>query len=214
MTRSAPSRSESNAMASSTISIPAVSLAFKKALKAPPNPPAAPAPLRGTMSVWNCPAITRAKERMPRSRASAVWGSAPFWGAKTRAAPSGPQKGVLTSQATINSDSRAAGIRDDMSIRAMDSKSLPQPFSLCPRLSRNLTPNAESMPVPASLVALPPIPTRNLRHPLFSASEIISPVPYVEVIHGFSSSGSRSGSPLAADISITAVFTPPDLTMP
>ena len=72
MTRSAPSRSESNAMASSTISIPAVSLAFKKALKAPPNPPAAPAPLRGTMSVWNCPAITPAKERMPRSRASAV----------------------------------------------------------------------------------------------------------------------------------------------
>jgi hypothetical protein len=124
------------------------------------------------------------------------------------------KEGVLTSQATINSDSRAAGIRDDMSIRAMDFKSLPQPFSLCPRLSRNLTPNAESMPVPASLVALPPIPTRNLRHPLFSASEIISPVPYVEVIHGFSSSGSRSGSPLAADISITAVFTPPDLTMP
>ena len=62
MTRDAPSRSESNAMASSTISIPAVSLAFKKALKAPPNPPAAPAPLRGTMSVWNCPAITRAKD--------------------------------------------------------------------------------------------------------------------------------------------------------
>lgn len=79
MTRSAPSRSESNAMASSTISIPAVSLAFKKALKAPPNPPAAPAPLRGTMSVWNCPAITGQRNAcrgpgLPRFEGSLLFG--------------------------------------------------------------------------------------------------------------------------------------------
>ena len=91
---------------------------------------------------------------------------------------------------------------------------MPQPFNLCPWLSKNFTPNAESMPVPASLVALPPIPTKNLRHPLFNASKIISPVPYVEVIQGFCSSGSNSGRPLAEDISITAVFTPFKLTTP
>ena len=92
----------------------------------------------------------------------------------------------------------------------MDSKSLPSLSAFVRGCREILTPNAESMPVPivGGAAAYP--------YQEFAASpvqrvEIISPVPYVEVIHGFSSSGSRSGSPLAADISITAVFTPPDL---
>ena len=42
-------------------------------------------------------------------------------------------------------------------------------------------PSACSIPIPPSLVALPPIPTTNLLHPLLTASRITSPTPYVVV---------------------------------
>ena len=62
-----------------------------------------------------------------------------------------------------------------------------------------------NIPTPASLVALPPIPTKNLRQPRAIASMIISPVPSVEVAQGLRSSTVSSGKPLAAAISKIAV---------
>ena len=62
---------------------------------------------------------------------------------------------------------------------------LPLVPKVCPDLSRKRKPSACSIPNPASLVALPPIPIIKFLHPLFNASFINSPVPKVVVSIGF-----------------------------
>jgi len=81
---------------------------------------------------------------------------------------------------------------------------------VCPDLSRKRKPSACSIPNPASLVALPPIPIIKFLHPLFNASFINSPVPKVVVSIGFLCSIGTRGSPLMAAISIIAVLPLPD----
>ena len=65
-------------MASSTMSIPFLRVAPKKARKAPPIPPAAPAPATGTISIAYFSVITLAKDAMPSSKRFTISASAPF----------------------------------------------------------------------------------------------------------------------------------------
>ena len=74
-----------------------------------------------------------------------------------------------------------------------------------PSRSRIPYPRAWSIPAPPSLVALPPMPTMNLRQPFWMAARITSPTPKVVVFIGsFSASGTRV-IPAAPDISMIAV---------
>ena len=75
--------------------------------------------------------------------------------------------------------------------------------------SRNCMPSACSIPVPASFVALPPIPIIIFLQLLFKACLINSPVPYDVVFHGFLSLSFSSSIPDADAISITAVSPSP-----
>ena len=88
----------------------------------------------------------------------------------------------------------------------MTSRFSPTGLSSIPAGSRNIYPIAEAIPMPASLVALPPIPRIILSAPLLMASLIISPVPSVVVYRGFCFSLGTSLNPEAADISINAVL--------
>ena len=63
-------------------------------------------------------------------------------------------------------------------------------------------------PMPPSLVALPPIATTISWQPSSKAASISSPVPYVDACMGFLSSSFSRGSPEAAAISSTALFSP------
>ena len=74
-----------------------------------------------------------------------------------------------------------------------------------PSRSRIPYPRAWSIPVPPSLVALPPMPTMNLRQPFWIADRITWPTPKVVAFIGsFSASGTRV-IPAAPDISMIAV---------
>ena len=65
---------------------------------------------------------------------------------------------------------------------------------------------ASTIPLPPSHVALPPIPITIFLHPCCIASAIISPTPYVVAIIGLRSFSATRVSPLAAAISIYAVY--------
>ena len=188
------------------MSIPLLSLALRNALNAPPNPPAAPDPGTSCRSMPHSLMIILLRFSMPSSRKAMLSGVAPFCGPKTAAAPSGPQNGVSTSHAIVNSASLCI---DGASILPILPILPPHKPAIClPSVSKKRNPSASSIPAPASLVALPPMPIKNLLHPFSSASRIISPVPYVDVFSGFRSSGARRGNPDALDISMTAVFLP------
>ena len=77
---------------------------------------------------------------------------------------------------------------------------------IVPFSSLNRIPRACNIPVPASLVALPPMPSRIFRHPRRIAFLISSPVPNVVASIGLRFSLGISARPLAAAVSITAVF--------
>ena len=69
----------------------------------------------------------------------------------------------------------------------MDRRLIKERISMLNRQLKEVVKNREvqrhkrTQPIPPSLVALPPIPTINLRHPFFIASLISSPTPYVVV---------------------------------
>ena len=65
--------------------------------------PAAPAPGIGSTSMPNARRTTAAYRSKAASRTSTSAGEAPFWGPKTTAAPSGPVRGLVTSDAAITS---------------------------------------------------------------------------------------------------------------
>ena len=84
-----------------------------------------------------------------------------------KVAPFGPHNGLVTSQATRKLHSFSSGITWPARICATSfsaSASIPTGF---PDASRNSYPSTVSMPIPQSLVALPPIPTIKSRHPPF-----------------------------------------------
>ena len=120
----------SKCMASNTISIPRLSVALRKARKAPPMPPAAPAPAMGTILIWYLSSITCANEAIPASKRCTIVVSAPFCGAKTGAAPSLPQKGVSTSHAIVNTDWRRLSGTWVSSMRAISCIVPPQQWSI------------------------------------------------------------------------------------
>ena len=157
--------------------MPGFSSAFRKARKAPPKPPAAPAPGTWVISLPVVEWINREKDCIPTSNFSIIVSSAPFCRAKTCAAPSGPQKGLRTSQAIVKRVSLSAGWTEEKSIAAIRCRISPPFPKTAPSLSRNRAPNACNRPTPASFVALPPIPMTNSRYPCSIACNINSPVP-------------------------------------
>ena len=155
---------------------PRLSSAPKYARKAPPRPPAAPAPSILLTSMPVSASIFNAYPRSLSSSTSTSSSEAPFCGPKTRLAPFFPIYGVSTSQATVND----------------------RPWAF----SRN--PSALIIPIPPSLVALPPSPMRKRLQPLSMAANISSPSPLVVAISGLRSSLVRSVSPQAAADSMMA----------
>ena len=152
---------------------------------------------------------------IPYSSSATISCVAPFCGPKTAAAPSGPQKGVSTSHATMNSESAIDCGTMDVSIPDISFIDLPhRPCILFPSLSVKMNPRASSIPVPPSFVALPPIPIMNLLQPLPAASKIISPVPNVDDRRGLRSRVVSSVRPDAWAISIMAVCLPPIVAIP
>ena len=117
-------------IASSTISTPLRNVPLRNARNAPPIPPAAPAPATGTISIPYFCSITLANDAIPLSSDSTISGDAPFCGANTYAAPIGPQKGVSTSHAIVNVDSRTSVGTCESSICAMSPSIPPQQRSI------------------------------------------------------------------------------------
>ena len=146
------------------------------------------------------------------SRVFTISGVAPFCGPYTCDAPSGPVRGLLTSQATIVSVSKIAGCKSEISIDSNSAKPSPPRLSDVPSPFINFTPSASAMPAPPSFVALPPIPIIIRLHPKSKAALISCPVPKVVVCKGFLLSGGTRVRPDADAISITAVF--PSDSMP
>ena len=148
---------------------------------------------------------------MPSSSWRICSSFAPFCRAKTYAAPCGPQNGFCTSQATMNVASFSAGCRWLRSMCAICSMIFPPCSNSFPCLSYRCAPSACIMPMPASFVALPPMPIMNRRNPFSNASFISSPVPYVLVFIGFRSIGERVVSPFISAISMIAVRWSPNM---
>jgi hypothetical protein len=104
-------------------------------------------------------------------------GVAPFCGPNTAAAPRTPHRGLSTSQATVISVSARRGSSPDKSI-VFNLPNAPPPGANSERsVARNFAPSAWAMPVPPSLVALPPMPMMMRRRPASKAARISSPVP-------------------------------------
>ena len=175
--RSAPVILLPKSSTSSIRRIPGFNSAFRNARKPPPIPPAAPAPGISEMSLPVVDRITRESACILVSSSLTILASAPFCEAKTEAAPSDPQKGLRTSQAIVKRASFKAGCTADVSMEATCDMILPPVPNRFPRLSRKRNPKACSIPNPASLVALPPMPTIKWRQPCSRASRISSPVP-------------------------------------
>ena len=148
--------------------------------------------------------VFSAKRRSPASISFTICASAPFCGPKMALAPFSPQSGLFTSHATRKAHAASSGraAADEMCSRA-NSPAAPPGIGL-PSASVRSKPSACSMPAPPSLVALPPMPIKNLLHPRSSASPITCPTPKVVVCSGLRFSFGTSGSPAAPAISITA----------
>ena len=112
----------------------------------------------------------------------------------------------------MNSVSVSSGMIPETSTDAMCPRDSPVPGCALPAVSRKRKPRAESIPVPPSLVALPPSPNMMRLHPCFSASATSSPVPKVVVSSGLRSSSRSRVSPEAAATSMMAV--PPSADIP
>ena len=84
----------------------------------------------------------------------------------------------------------------------MRGKLSPTAFSSSWSLFKNLNPRAAAIPIPASLVADPPIVKTISAAPFSIASRMSSPVPNVLVKYGFLSLVFKSSMPEALDISM------------
>src|SRR5919106_607895 len=106
-----------------------------------------------------------AAARCPRawSRSRTCSGVAPFWGPYTAEAPSGPVRGLSTSEAATTSASRTAGSRPEASMRARLRRAAPPGGRSEPRSSSSRIPRAWAIPAPPSFVALPPMHTTTRR---------------------------------------------------
>ena len=87
-------------------------------------------------------------------------------------------------------------------IEWISGKLSPTAFSSSFSLFKNLNPKAAAIPIPASLVADPPIVKMISVAPFSIASSINSPVPKVLVKYGFLSLIFKSSIPEALDISM------------
>ena len=116
---------------------------------------------------------------------------------------------MLTSQATANVDPLTRLSMFDRSIRSRRTSASPPTVRSRPSTSRSLAPRACAMPAPASLVALPPIPTMNLRNPSLDMPRTSSPSPYVVASRGFRASTGTRWRPDVWAVSTTAVVPSP-----
>ncbi|MNJ58708.1 hypothetical protein D3C77_543570 [compost metagenome] len=150
---------------------------FVKASNPPPRPPAPPAPGTSTISIPSSCFTISLKCLKFRSRICTISGVAPFCGPKTTDAPRSPHNGLVTSEATTIFIRFSSGSTSVTSMLARPSRYPPPSNSSSPCLFRNLYPSAAAMPVPASFVALPPMPRIISVMPLSIQSLINSPVP-------------------------------------
>ena len=197
-----------------TIFAPGSSSAFKKVRRAKPSPPAAPLPAAAGSAAGKMPCTSFAYRSIQPSISSASFGSAPFWGPNTRLAPPGPQRGLVTSQAARKRHRSSPGSTRPVSIKHSSRSPAAPSGTAFLSLSKKSQPSACSIPMPPSLVALPPMPIINSVQPLSTASRIISPTPRVVVRKGVLSSFGTRGRPAAAAISITAVRCCPSCEIP
>ena len=112
---------------------------------------------------------------MTRPRSSCAWTcrSAPFWGAKTAAAPRAPSSGLSTSVAAISSHPARRGSSSLRSARSRAERPPPPPGAAgCPWRSLSRAPSACSSPAPPSVLAVPPTPTTSLRQPASRAARM------------------------------------------
>ena len=144
------------------------------------------------------PVRARASAHRPicSSRCSTWAGVAPFCGPKTRAAPLGPVRGLVTSHRTTTRD-RSGRV---VSSNAENDQS---GFALCERMS---APSARSIPAPPSTQALPPSPTSTRPDEPERACARWSPSPVDDALGGTEESTASSiARPTVRAASTTAV---------
>ena len=179
----APASASGRPQSSATISTPGRSSA-PSASSAKPTPPAAPAPGTSRKSRPSARAIASAVCASAASSFGRSCGFAPFCGPKTADAP------VRTAERIVD----VGGDQDRRVAQASDrdprdrSRVMP-----CSAFGGSVAaPSARSRPMPASFVALPPIPITISRAPASSAARISSPVPRESARHGSRSSGAAA----------------------
>ena len=187
------------------ISMPGVSVAFKKQWAANPMPPAAPAPGSSRSSRPSALAVRSAKWPSARSSVATSASVAPFCGPKTALAPRSPSSGLSTSTAASTRNSAKRGSNVERSRIASCWSAAPPGGSGWPWASSSVAPNACSIPAPASLVALPPSSSRAWVAPASRAARNSSPTPKVVVCRALRSAWVRCCRPLASASSINAV---------
>ncbi|MNN52584.1 hypothetical protein D3C81_1672930 [compost metagenome] len=177
MTQSAPSIFAARPTSSATTSTPGRNAAPRNALAPKPMPPAAPVPGTARTSCANSDAQQSANRANAVSSRRTCSSLAPFCRPKVNEAPCGPHNGLSTSAATskrMDCKRRSICAR---SILATCCRARPPGCNGCALASRKRTPRALSMPVPASLVALPPMVRMIFSAPAATASRISCPVP-------------------------------------
>jgi hypothetical protein len=130
-------------------------------------------------------------------------GVAPFCGANTGAAPSGPTRGDRTSaSATTRSG------RPQPGVQSANADSAPPPSGKSPPFtSENVHPKPRAAPTPPSTLAEPPSPTITLLAPRAAASISSSPTPRLVASSGLRRSAASNARPHALALSRIAVST-------
>ena len=131
-TRSESARAASRPTRSAISAAPGDMLAAQAASSAAPAPPAAPAPGVEATSRPVARARTSAHDRSPASSSATSSRVAPFCGANTAAAPSGPCSGLVTSAAMTMSVSCSRGSRRVRSTSAMRCSQAPPGSTTAP----------------------------------------------------------------------------------
>ncbi len=149
----------------------------------PPALPAPGVPARASASIPGSGLQALTRPSSPRS-SSETWAvSAPFCGPKTCAAPCSPRSGLVTSLAPMIAvpPKSKTPPRSTWTMRSSDPPSGSTGF---PRASRNSAPRAASIPVPPSVLALPPMATTIRCGLSCAAARIASPSPRLEADNG------------------------------
>ena len=158
-------------------SAPRSNRAPSKATSPTATPPAAPIPARSLSDFPVSLSRIDTQFSSPCSKLEAFCTVTPFCGPKTATEPWSPNKLLLTSHRTTidTSGNISTGYFNEVMADKFEGKgsnSLPEP-------SKKRNPKADRMPIPPSMVALPPTPRYIWRNFISSARFINSPVPNV-----------------------------------